>query len=146
MRYRGPRVRKKPHKKDRRTPLSYHASWFGNTKQRKGVPREAAWPNYTCKETCGTRAKVGWCSHLSLFWSLFMAEKDWSCDTPPDHQIFFNKRLMAARHEEKCYENQFFAYVFVCKGLSHDDVGGANGHRIAGDTARSWLKKTVDFA
>ena len=34
---------------------------------------------------------------------------------------------MAARQEEGRYETKLFEYLFVCKGLSNDDVGVARG-------------------
>ena len=42
---------------------------------------------------------------------------------PPKPAIFSNERFMAARHEDGCYEVTNFICIFVCKGLSNDDVG-----------------------
>ena len=47
----------------------------------------------------------------------------------PQNQLFCltNERFVAARHKEVCIEKSLFVHVFVCKGLSNDDIGVARG-------------------
>ena len=42
-----------------------------------------------------------------------------SAIAPPQIQRFFfdKQRFMAARHEERCYEEHIFIYLIACKGL-----------------------------
>lgn len=57
---------------------------------------------------------------------------DWLYNRPPPPKpvVFFDERLMTARHEDGCYGENTFIYFYVSNGLSNDYVGVARGTRL----------------
>ena len=65
----------------------------------------------------------------------------WTDSTSPlrNRRRFLTNVFLAPPHDKGLYDKLIFTYLFVCEGLSNDDVGVARGTALSGDMVGSWF-------